>query len=180
MGDHNGITSDSARALLNLYEEGVRDGAQVLLNVCSSVRQIASAAKPLYELCGVKLVLIDEDMIKAAVASASRIGVIATLPTTLEPTKSFIQEYADSIGKEVRITDILVDGAFGLDQEQFKRRLIEAGSRIRSEVDAFVLAQASMAYAEQDVSRSLGLPVFSSIRYGVAAVAEAVNELKTS
>lgn len=176
--DNGGLTHGCARRLMDLYEQGVKEGADLLFNVCSSVGQVAKLAKPLYELSGTAFVRIDEDMAFAAVDAGSRIGVVATLPTTLEPTKRLVQECADSRGKKIVLVDALANGAFGLDQNQFKEKLIETGRAVRSEVDVLLFAQGSMAYAEQAVSEALGLPVFSSIRYGVAAVAKRAGEEK--
>jgi hypothetical protein len=46
-------------------------------------------------------------------------------------------------------------------------------------VEAFVLAQGSMARMEGQVAQATGKPVFSSPRLGVLAVKAALEELKT-
>jgi Asp/Glu/hydantoin racemase len=172
------VTSGCARRLMNLYEQAVKDGADILFNVCSSVGDVAKLAKPLYEITGVRFVRIDEDMAMAAVRSGRRIGVLATLPTTLEPTKRLVRDCADALGKDIIIVDALADGAFGLDREQFRQMLIDTASKIKDQVDVLLFAQGSMAYAEEDVSKALGLPVYSSIRFGVAAVKAAADTIK--
>jgi len=177
--DNGYVTAGCARRLVDMYEQACKEGAQVLLNICSSVGDVAKLAKPLYEMTGVKFVRIDEDMAMAAVKAATRIGVLATLPTTLEPTKRLIQDCANKIGKKVEIIDMLADGAFGLNQGQFKEMLIETAKKASAQVEVLLFAQGSMAYAEQAVSQELGIPVFSSIKYGTAAVKKAVDDLKT-
>jgi hypothetical protein len=172
------ITHGCARRLLDLYEKACKDGAQILFNICSSVGDVARLAKPLYEMTGVKFVCIDEDMAMAAVKEGTLIGVLATVPTTLEPTKRLIQECAERIGKKVVIFDALADGAFGLNQKQFKEKLISVGGKIKDKIDILVLAQGSMAYAEEAVSRELGVPVFSSIKYGTYAVKKAADSIE--
>ncbi len=171
------VTPGCARRLMDLYEKACADGAQILFNICSSVGDVAKLAKPLYEMTGVKFVRIDEDMAKAAVEAGPRIGVLATLPTTLEPTKRLIRECADRTGKKIEIIDALAEGAFGLDQEQFREKLIQTAEKIKDRIDVLVLAQGSMAYAEEAVSRALGVQVFSSIKYGTAAVKKAAESL---
>ncbi len=175
--DNNGLTPGCVRRLMNLYEQGVGGGANLILNVCSSVGEVAKLAKPLYELSGTAFIRIDEAMAFEAVKSASRIGVVATLPTTLNPTKRLIQDCADALGKNVLLVDALAEGAFGLNPEEFKRKLIETGSKVGDSADVLLFAQGSMAYAEQDVSAALGMPVFSSIRFGARAVADRVREM---
>ncbi len=175
--DNNGLTPGLCRRLFDLYEQGRRDGADIILNICSSVGEVARRAKPLYDLCGIPFIRIDEDMARAAVAAGSRIGVIATLPTTLNPTKELVQQCADAMGKKVELVDALADGAFGLNQEDFKQKLIDTGRAVLDRVDVLLFAQGSMAYAEKDVAAALGIPVFSSIRFGAKAVAEAAKKL---
>lgn len=173
--DNGYVTPMCARMLVDLYERAAADGAEIILNVCSSVGDVAKLAKPLYEMTGISFVRIDEDMARAAVNAGKRIGVVATLPTTLEPTKRLLRDCADELGVEVELVDALADGAFGLNQEQFKQRLIETGEKVKDKVDVLLFAQGSMAYAEQDVSEALGLPVFSSIRFGAKAVRAAAD-----
>ncbi len=176
--DNGQLTSACARRLMDLYEKAVSDGADILFNICSSVGAVAKLAKPLYELTGIKFVRIDEDMAYEAVRTASRIGIVATLPTTLRPTARLVQDCADALGKEIEIIDALADGAFGLDQEQFKQMLINTGAKVKDKVDVLILAQGSMAYAEEAVSEALKIPVFSSIRFGTAAVKAAADSMK--
>ncbi|AEE92089.1 Asp/Glu/hydantoin racemase [Tepidanaerobacter acetatoxydans Re1] len=176
--DNGYPTHGCARRLMNMYEQAVKDGADILLNVCSSVGDIAKLAKPLYEMTGVKFVRMDEEMAMQAVCAGKRIGIIATLPTALEPTKRLVQDCADSLGRKIDIVDALAEGAFGLDQEQFKKMLIATGAKVKDKVDALVFAQGSMSYAEEDVSKALGVPVFSSIKYGIADVKKAADSLE--
>ena len=179
-GDAGGATPHCARELLILYQEAVKAGAEIILNMCSSVGDIAALAKPLYEKCGVSFVRIDEDMARAAVKAGRRIGVVATLRSTLEPTKRLVQNCADEAGIKVELVDALADGAFGLDQEQFRNKLIETGGKVKGKVDLLLFAQGSMAYAEKAVSEALGLPVFSSVSYGARAVKAAADKRKNS
>ena len=174
--DMGEVTPHCARELVSLYEEAVKSGAEIIFNICSSIGDVAAMAKPLYESCGVSFVRIDEDMARAAVKAGRRIGVLATLRTTLEPTKRLIRACADEAAVKVELVDALADGGFGMDQEQFKKLLIETGGKIKNKVDVLVFAQGSMAYAEKAVSEALGLPVFSSVAYGARAVKAAADK----
>ena len=51
-------------------------------------------------------------MADMAVSMASKIGVIATLPTTLEPTRALIEARAAAQGKQIETVTYLCDGAF--------------------------------------------------------------------
>ena len=65
--------------------------------------------------------------------------------------------------------------AFGLDQEQFKQRLTDAAAGIIDRVDVVVLAQGSMAYAEEHLRGVFGKPFLGSPRFGAAALKEALK-----
>ena len=80
---------------------------------------------------------------------------MATLPTTLEPTKHTIERVARELGKQVTLADGLVEGAFGVDQEQFKALLGKTAEQIRDQADVILLSQGSMAYAETIFKRNL-------------------------
>ena len=179
-GEAGGVTPHCARELLILYQEAVKAGAEIILNMCSSVGDVAALAKPLYETCGVSFVRIDEDMARAAVKAGKRIGVVATLRTTLEPTKRLLQSCADEAGIRVELVDAMAEGTYGLDQEQFKKKLIETGAKVKDKVDVLLFAQGSMAYADKAVSEALGMPVFSSPAYGARAVKAVADKRKNS
>ena len=104
-----------------------------------------------------------------------RIGVMATLPTTLTPTKNTVTRVAREAGKHVALVDCLVDGAFGLDQEQFRARRTDAAAAIAEKVDVVVLAQGSMAYAELHLERVYGKPFLGSPRFGAAPLKKALE-----
>ena len=178
--DNGGITTHCTRMLMDLYEKAVGEGADVLLNVCSSVGGPAGLAKPLYEMMGIPFVRIDEDMAMAAVRAGSRIGVLATLPTTLEPTRELVRECARRQEKDVGIVDALAEGAFGLNPARFREKLIDTVRPIADRIDVLVMAQGSMAYAERDVELAIGVPVLSSIRFGVEAVKREVEALRST
>ena len=52
------------------------------------------------ELASVPVLRVDQPMADHAVATARRIGVIATLPTTLEPTADLLRRRAAVAGNE--------------------------------------------------------------------------------
>ena len=99
---------------------------------------------------------------------------MATLPTTLEPTKNTVKRMARENNKKIEIVDCLVDGAFGLDQEQFRARMSECAATIGDKVDVIVLAQGSMAYCEQYLADKFGKVVLSSPRFGAVELKKAL------
>ena len=144
------------------------------MNLCSSVGEVADAAQDIGKYTGVPIVRVDEEMCREAVRLGKRIGVMATLPTTLEPTKNTILRVAREMNRHVELVDALVDGAFGLDQGQFKALMTEYAGKIADQVDVILFAQGSMAYCEEYIHEKYGKPVLSSPRFGAAALKEAL------
>lgn len=170
------VTCAAAATLVGMYMEAAKAGADAILNICSSVGEVADASQDIAAFLGVPIVRIDEEMCREAVRLGTRIGVLATLETTLEPTKNTISRVARAMGKRVELVDGLVDGAFGLEPEQFRRLLLDAAGKLADRVDVIVLAQGSMAYVEEDISQAYGKPALSSPRFGAAALRRALQE----
>lgn len=165
---NNAVTNAVRRRLLDYYNAAADSGADIIFNTCSSVGDVADMAAG---ICRVPVFRIDSPMAEKAVTSAKRIGVISTLPTTLDPTCRLLQNKAKAAGVEVELVEGLADGAFAAgqsgDSETHDRLIAEAAQRIADKVDLFVLAQGSMARMEQRLSELTGKPVLSSPTLGV-------------
>ncbi|HZG83759.1 aspartate/glutamate racemase family protein [Paenibacillus sp.] len=165
------IPPSVARRLVGYYHSAEELGADVILNTCSSVGEVADDAR---RLIGVPIVKIDDAMAAQAAAQYDRIAVLATLPSTLEPTMRLIQRHADAAGRSVALVDGLAAGAFDAlvsgRPEEHDRLLLETAVRVAAEADVLVLAQGSMARMEQKLREAIGKPVLSSPRLGVERV----------
>ena len=124
------VTTAPAARLIGMYMKAAEEGVDAMLNLCSSVGEVADSAQDVAKYIGVPIVRVDEEMCREAVRKGQRIGVMATLPTTLEPTKGTILRMARECNRHVELVDCLVDGAFGLDQDQFKARMTEMAGTI--------------------------------------------------
>ncbi len=168
------VKAAPAARLVGMYMQAVSDGADAILNCCSSVGEVADAAQDIGKYTGIPIVRIDEEMCREAVRLGARIAVLATLPTTLTPTKNTILRVAREMNRHVELVDGLVD-AFGADQDQFKALLCAKAGELKDQADVILLCQGSMAYAEETIHESTGLPVLSSPRFGAAALAAALK-----
>ena len=162
------VTPAVRRRLLSHYVAAADAGASVVFNTCSSVGDVADYGN-IY--APIPVFRIDRPMAAQAVATAGRIGVISTLPTTLDPTCRLLQNEAVVAGREVTLVEGLADGAFAAGQsgdgETHDRLIAEAAERIADQVDIFVLAQGSMAHMEQRLHELTGKTVLSSPILGV-------------
>ena len=165
---NNMVTPAVRRRLLAYYNAAADAGADVVFNTCSSVGDVADYGNT---YSPIPVFRIDQPMAAQAVAVYNRIGVISTLPTTLDPTCRLLKNEAKKVGREVTLVEGLADGAFAAGQsgdgETHDRLIAEAAGRIANQVDAFVLAQGSMARMEQRLSDLTGKPVLSSPVLGV-------------
>lgn len=165
---NNAVTPAVRRRLLDYYNAAADSGADIIFNTCSSVGDIADLGN---SISRVPVFRIDRPMAERAVQEAQRIGVISTLPTTLDPTCRLLKNCAAEAGKEITLVEGLADGAFAAgqsgDSKTHDRLIAEAAQRIADSVDLFVLAQGSMARMEQRLSELTGKPVLSSPVLGV-------------
>lgn len=168
------VTAAPAARLIGMYMEAVQAGVDAMLNLCSSVGEVADCAQDAAKYIGVPIVRVDEEMCREAVRKGSKIAVMATLPTTLEPTKNTVLRVAREMGKHVELIDALVDGAFGLDQEQFKDLMAKKAGEVAAGADVILFAQGSMAYCEEYIAEMYQKTVLSSPRFGAEALKAAL------
>ena len=152
------------RRLLAMIESAEMAGADVVMVTCSSIGAGVVLAQQLFDI---PIIRVDEAMAEAAVRMGRRIGVIATLKTTLEPTITLLQAKAEEAGLEIEIVDSLCDGAFDAvmagDTAAHDRILSEALMSQMTGVDVVILAQASMARVVKAMPEgTLSMPVLSS------------------
>jgi hypothetical protein len=60
----------------------------------------------------VPVLRVDQPMADKAVQLGKRIGVVATLSTTLNPTSDLVRRRAAVAGKEIELKSVLCEGAF--------------------------------------------------------------------
>jgi Asp/Glu/hydantoin racemase len=140
------LRPQTARRVVQLIAAAEDAGADLIMVTCSSIGQAVETAAT---LAAVPVLRVDQPMADKAVQTGRRIGVIATLPTTLEPTADLIRRRAAAAGRDIVLTTRLCDGAFdalmGGDAEKHDAMVAAALKELASQVDVIALAQASMA-----------------------------------
>ena len=140
------LTPHVARRVAGHIASAEEAGADLILVTCSSIGRAVEAAAP---FANVPVLRVDQPMADAAVATGSRIGVVATLATTLEPTADLIQRRATAAGRSIGLTARLCEGAFEAlmagDAARHDERVCAALNELAGKVDVIVLAQASMS-----------------------------------
>ena len=168
-----GVASEQvAQRLADLGDAAVAAGAEAVMFTCSSISQYAA---PLAERLGVPVYRVDEAMADEAVRAGDRVSVIATLPTTVQPTAALLRERAELQGRKVQIDEVVVAGAFEAavagDRARHDELVSEAIKAANG--DVVVLAQASMASAAEGLE--LAVPILTSPERGVRRLAENLN-----
>lgn len=142
-GKLRGVT---IRRLLGQIASAEEAGADAVMVTCSSIGPGVTIAQKLFDI---PVIRVDEAMAEKAVGMGKRIGVAATLRTTLEPTIALLKEKAAESGRKIDIVESLSNGAFEAvltgDTETHDRILRDALVRDLKCADVIVLAQASMA-----------------------------------
>jgi hypothetical protein len=167
-------TGERVRAVVAGHLSELREaGCEVILCTCSTLGEIAEQLSGE----GLKVIRIDRPMLRRAVTLGPRIGVLAALASTVEPTARVLAEEAADAGADVSVEVSVVDGAWDAflsgDAEDYRSRIAEAALALSSRCDVVVLAQASMEPAAALLA-GLATPVLTSPRSAVEAVAAVV------
>lgn len=176
----NRLSSLTARRVLSYLVSAQQAGADLIMCTCSSIGPAIDMGRPFFDL---PVLRVDQPMAERAVEIGDKIGVAATLSTTLDPTASLIRSRAQAAGKDVEIVSELCEGAFEAvvsgDTEKHDA-IVGAGlMELKDDVDVIVLAQASMArVVDQLPEGAISLPVLSSPRLAVEHLAEVVKDLE--
>jgi len=153
-------------------------GAEAAMITCSSVsKEAAGRIAQKFELPVLK---IDYPMAREAVRTGLRVGVAATFPPTLVPTRRLITEAAEEAGTRVEIVEKIAQGAYDAllsgDPERHDELLVETVSDLEAQgVSTVVLAQVSMARVLPKLDGRVRVPVLSSLHTSLAAVRESLG-----
>lgn len=146
IGARGGLMPDIARRVAAYIASAEAGGADHVLVTCSSIGPAVEAAAP---FAAVPVLRVDQPMADLAVRTGRRIGVIATLPTTLNPTTDLVRRRAQLAGRDIELVARLCAGAFDAlmagDGAKHDAIVAAALRELVAEVDVIVLAQASMA-----------------------------------
>lgn len=166
-----GMTKAVKRRLYGYYEIACASGAELILNTCSSIGDAVYGAR---EFSPIPIIRIDEPMARRAIELTDSIAVLATLPTTLDPTIRLLERCAQEAGKSIRTISALAEGAFPAitagDAETHDRLIAETAKRVADSCDVILLAQGSMARMEKPLAELTGKTVLSSPRLGVEQI----------
>ena len=173
------LETATTRRVISQIDSAGRAGANAVLVTCSSIGEAVTTAAGLFDF---PVIRVDDAMAEKAVNMGNRIGVLATLRTTLEPTRTLVHKMAQAMapGRQITVVDMLCDGAFDAvmagDGPTHDAIVRAALLNLMTQVDVVVLAQASMARVLGAMEpASLIVPVLSSPELAVQRVAEVLK-----
>jgi aspartate/glutamate racemase len=121
-------------------------GADMILLACSTFNYAAELARPMIDI---PIMQIDRPMMELAVCQGPRVGLLATLSTTVPSSERLLRIVAAEQKKEVEVITVLREEAFRAiqkgDTETHNSILLEEIEKLSGLVDSIVMAQLSMS-----------------------------------
>jgi aspartate/glutamate racemase len=137
-------------------------GADMILLACSTFNYAAELARPMIDT---PIMQIDRPMMELAVRQGTRVGMLATLATTVPSSERLLRIVAAEQKKPVEITTVLREEAFKAiqkgDAATHNAILLEEIDKLSGKVDVIVMAQLSMSALAPQLSNTR-VPVYNS------------------
>lgn len=169
------FTIENRNRLFNDIKTAELTGADVIAVTCSTLTPVVKMIRPFVK---VPLIAIDDAMAKKAVTFGSNIMILATAESTLQPTQDKLEEEAGILGIQLTIQRMAVVEAFkalkAVDMERHDAILKETAKQLAG-YDCIVLAQASMAHLEDEISCITGCTVLSSPKLCMQQIQETLK-----
>ncbi|MGC8972279.1 MAG: aspartate/glutamate racemase family protein [bacterium] len=149
----------------------------LIVLMCSTFNRAVEYARP---MINVPMLQIDRPMMELAVKTGKRIGLLATLPTTVPSSERLLKTVAEEMSKEIEIKTVLSSEAFKeLEKgniEKHNEILLEEVDKLSKEVDCICMAQISMSVLESRLI-NVRVPVYNSGRTGFTKVREILESM---
>ena len=167
--NNGGLSPKIISSVYQHISSAERMGSDLILITCSSISEVVDIVNP---LVSVPVIKIDDAMTDKAVKIADTLGVVATIKSTLNPTINQLKKKMAKEGKKIKIVPVLCSDAYQalINEGNPKKHdllLYEAIEEIIEDVDAIVLAQASMARLLPKLKKLTDKPILTSPESGV-------------
>jgi aspartate/glutamate racemase len=164
---------------MTLYAKAAEiSGADLIVNSCSTVGEVADIyAKEV----NIPVMKVDEPMAREAVSLGTKVALIATVETTLGPSRRMIERIGAEQGKTMECEEYVQTAAWDAlkagHPEEHNRILIEAMRRLDTMgYDVIVMCQVSMRALLPDL-KDVKTPILCSFFSGYGAIADRLNEI---
>ncbi|UGA56742.1 hypothetical protein [Vibrio sp. VB16] len=165
------LTESLNALLLPLSEQ-----SRLLLCTCSSIGSVVEKMS-FNNDCSFQR--IDRAMANDAVEKYQNILVVAALESTIEPTKTLLEESCIAKNRQPSVDLIMVKEAWSYflsgQQDRYLMAIVDAVQQKQEDYDAVILAQASMAAAS--TKGTFSIPVLSSPKLGIIHALDTIDAL---
>ena len=152
-------------------------GVDLILLACSTFNRAAEHARPMVD---VPILQIDRPMMDLAVRQGRRIGLLATVPTTVPASERLLRLAAEEAGTPIEVQLRLCSEAFQVlkagNPEKHNEMLLAEIDKLSGDVDAIVMAQVSMTALEPRLTNTR-VPVYNSGRTAFNRIREILEAL---
>lgn len=171
------VTASTVKRMRHMALAAEAAGVDLILSACSSLGPAVDEARRSVK---VPIVKIDDAMAEEAVRIGGRIGILATMPTTVKPSAELVHEHAARLGRKVETTVRLCEGAFDLlmggDRPAHDAAVVAGALDLADTCDVIVLAQASMARLAPTLVEKTARPVLASPRMCVEDLRQRLHQ----
>lgn len=138
-------------------------GADLIAVTCSSTSPAVDTARKLVRQ---PILKIDDPMMAQAVREGGRIGLLCTAASTVAPSTALLQAHAAQQERSATIVPLVNPEAYQAlmagDRARHDDKVRTSAMALAKEVDVLVLAQASLAHLQGELSAQLHCPVLAS------------------
>ncbi len=149
----------------------------LILLACSTFNFAAELARP---MINTPIAQIDRPMMELAVRHGKRIGLLATLSTTVPSSERLLSIAAGEAGKEIEVHTVLCSEAFKEYEkgniDKHNEILLQEINKLANEVDSIVMAQLSMSALAPFV-KEVKVPVYNSGDTGFKRIREMMEAM---
>ena len=150
-------------------------GADMILLACSTFNYAAELARPMIDI---PIMQIDRPMMELAVGQGRRVGLLATLATTVPSSERLLRIVAAEQKRDVEITTVLREEAFQAiqkgDTAAHNAILMEEIEILSKSVDSIAMAQLSMSALAPQLMNTR-VPVYDSGTTGFARIRQMLD-----
>ena len=172
------FTKGNMNRLFYFIKNAEMTEADVIVVTCSTLSQVVEKIKPFIKI---PVITIDEAMIKKAVECGTKITIMATAQSTIEPTKLGLLREAAKSNKNLELSIVVCHEAYDAMKSGDIKHHDELLKLIALEVkqqDVVLLAQASMAHMQNIIQKICGCTVLSSPSLCIDQLKQTLIDLK--
>lgn len=153
-------------------------GADAVMMTCSSLCEAVYAARPMLQI---PAFAINEPMAREAISIGTKIGVLGTLRSVLDPTARLVLQKATELNQTVELKKTVCEAAFEAlisgDAQKHDELLLAEIETISNSVDVILFAQGSMSRLLSEAQKQVNIPILECIDSGVKQVKDHFNSL---